>query len=75
VEFPFDPRDEELREECAMAAYYRDREGEAAIDRERNLNPEVTYLCLRWEDLSDISKRPYRTAVAVVCDLVLAAAL
>lgn len=71
MDAPFDPADEDVREELAAAAYYRERGDEAAIDRERHPGPDHQYACLSWENLSDHSRRPYRTAVATVCDALL----
>lgn len=60
-------RDEEYREALAQAAYVKERQEDAALDREQNLEP-ADYFIIAWEDLSDHSKRPYRTAVAVACE-------
>lgn len=62
-------RDEEYREEQAKAAYYRERMDEAALEQEQDEGDEEwVYFVLAWEDISDCAKRPYRTAVAQVCD-------
>lgn len=61
-------RDPKLRERLAEESYYKDKADEAALDREHNTDP-VEYWALAWESLSDVTRRPYRTTVAFVCDL------
>lgn len=60
--------DEEYREAQAEASYYRERLEEAALDQEHDTSGDYAYVCLAWDDLSDFAKRPFRTAVATVCD-------
>lgn len=67
-----DLSDPDLRETLAEASYYRERADEAAIDRERTDDDGRVYMCLAWNDLSDFSQRPYRTAVHTVCEALLA---
>lgn len=66
-----DLRDEDLREALAESSYMRQRVEEVVLDREHDLDPQVEYHCLAWECLSDAVQRPYRTAVAEVCDQLL----
>jgi hypothetical protein len=61
-------RDEEYREEQAKAAYYRERVEDAALDQEHDVSGEHEYQCIAWESLDGWAQRPYRTAVAQVCD-------
>lgn len=55
--------DEDFREAIAERAYYRERQEDAARDREHDLDEDVSYYALEWGSLSDESRRPYRTAV------------
>lgn len=71
----FDPSDPTTRELLAREAYYRERSEEAAAAREHDVDEDTTFWCLSWEDLSDYAKRPYRTAVATVCDRLVKAAV
>jgi hypothetical protein len=60
--------DEEYREELAKAAYWRERLEDRALDLEHDTDGDAEYVALSWESLSDISRRPYRSAVATTCD-------
>ncbi len=60
--------DEDYREALAEAGYYRERSDEAAVEREKEMDPETAYFTLAWGSLSDHAKRPYRTAVAEAMD-------
>lgn len=70
-----DLRDEDLREALAESAYMRQKVEEVVLDREHELDPTTEYHCLAWECLGDKAQRPYRTAVAEVCDQLLHAGL
>lgn len=59
-------RDPDRQEQLAKASYYRERADEAAADLEQTAGEHV-YMALAWESLSDLARRPYRTAVAVCC--------
>lgn len=64
-------QNEEYREAQAEAAYYRERMDEAALEQEQDVTDEYVYFVLDYNDISDFAKRPYRTAVAQVCDSLL----
>jgi hypothetical protein len=64
-------QNEEYREAQAEASYYRERMDEAALEQEQDVSGEYAYFVLDWKDISDFAKRPYRTAVAQVCDSLL----